>query len=217
MGVIRVGVKRPTDLSNLYGWWDATDFQGLANGTTINTWSDKSGSGFDFNFSTVSGTKQVGNNGYSVIQGGRYKTTGLNLGTSTLSAFTIFIVVKAFATNNNAIFGCAQDIVTFGAAGSNQFVFWPGSINGKNVDTVLYHRFTARLSTVASQRLYRLDEVSYIAGSTPSNINDIWLNERPSGLGFGANTFAEIVLYNRALSAQEVGQIERYLQFKWSL
>ncbi len=225
MGKIRVGVIRPNELIGIYAWYDANEFFSLSAGTQISTWTDKSGNGFNLNWENYNSqpnksTKQIGPNGYSILSGaGVYKTSGMTMGAN--QPITFFNVYKA-NNINNAVFGTPQDATLFGLIIGTTVtrVFYGSAGNVVNTgDTTNYHQMTTVVSTSSTQRVLRYDRNNIIVTANNNNtITDLWLNTRPVGFGGnGSNNHCEIIIYNRALSLQEIGQIEKYLKFKWLL
>lgn len=217
----------PNEVPSLYGWWDASDFKDLTDGTEINTWSDKSGNGFDLNWENYNGQsnkslKQKGSNDNACLSGaGIYKTSGMSLGAN--QPFTFFIVFKANSASNNAVFGSTQDAAAFGLinanGASNLFLASAISLLMNPPDTTSYHQLTSLCSTSANERVLNFDmkkiTMSY---NNISGITNLWLNSRTVGNGGnGSNNHCEIIIYNRAITFQEIRQIERYLNFKWQL
>ena len=47
IGQVSIPISSPPSLSNLVGWWDASQIAGVTDGATLTDWPDKSGNGYD--------------------------------------------------------------------------------------------------------------------------------------------------------------------------
>lgn len=232
MSKIRVCVKMPNDIPNLYGWWDASDFNSLSNGTSITTWPDKSGNGLDFVYnpnsligspipSMVPSAKQVDGNGRSVLAGiGKYD---LSLNIFALMPITIFCVFKFNDLSLNTIAlganpgGNVFEINTLSTK-LNIYQSSAKTSSVNNIDTVTYNQIAYILTNTASQKQTRINgyDIPTVTNSL-SSLDMLFLNYRNFSSNRGDSNWCEIIIYNRALSNSEFRSVDRYLKFKWGL
>lgn len=231
---------RPTQLSNLEAWYDGADSNTITlNGSTVSSWGDKSGNGR--NAAQATGAAQPtytasAINGKSALSfdGGDNLAAVLSSDITT-SNFTAFIVAKrnstvAFAaTLSGVAAGQANDFDNNGSAvifdetadgsllllnnnGSKSSAPHPG--NG-----VVYQ--AATLFDGVNNTTY-LNGVAQtpVADTNTLSFHTLYLGARFVGSAVTAQyngLIAEIILYNRALSAAERSQVFTYLANKWGI
>ncbi len=217
----KVNVKFPNEISGLLAWWDANDLKALSNGTIIDSWSDKSGNGYVFNYNTLKSVKQTDSNGYTVLAGGgRYNCT-IDLG-STKQPFTFFIVFKANSVGYNIVLSTYDGGSNFLIAGNGTsfitlyYQNFPNPLG--NYDIINRHQLNTVVSAIPSERVQKFDGIEYpVVANTITTLTGLSLNWRNSDGNYGLTDYYEIIIYNRKLSNNEIRLMERYLKFKWGL
>jgi hypothetical protein len=230
----RVGVKYPNEIPNLYGWYDMNDLtENETYYTSASTINDKSGNGnhilggYNTGATTNSIIKRLSNNGNKVLDGSYLGMIPVSSTGNTTSAHTLFIVHSYNNTVNLTGLGCNNP------AGS-QYETNYDNVN-KRVRTVINNMtFASPIGKIEYDQLIqtnitynrprvnlkvRTNEVNLTNNDSNAypNFSFLLLNNR-GAFGNGGNTkVAEIIIYNRPLSIDEVKQIERYLKFKWDL
>ncbi len=212
----RVNVKFPNEIAGLLAWWDAVDFNGLADNTSISTWQDKSGNGYHFVNTSSPSVKKTGPSGNAVLSGSGAYHAAVNLYSQ--MPFTMFCVHK----KNHATFA----VVFSSFEGNNNFILSNSSLlqnsGTTNMagagDLVNTYMLTVVASNTASQRIVRMNSVPYTpVANVISAISGLSLNFRNSFGNIGINDLSEIIIFNRPLLLSEISLVERYLRFKWKL
>ncbi len=235
-------IAAPTDLSGLVLWVDAQDVNGNgvqpANGAAITTWVDKSGGGR--NLTRQSGTITYQATGFDGVNPGlRFplvaRMTGPNVfGTAYRNQMTVFFVnANNTITNNFSVMLNGTNVgsnITDGRFGfhtpwsDNTVYFDAGAccgttrLQGGNpnalTETALY---TGLNDEPGNRQWLRIDGQAFRTDTTGHNANvsrGIHIGDLPDGHQYDGR-FAEIVIYNRALTLAEVEQVECYLMAKW--
>lgn len=209
----------PKAISELEGWWDASDESTVTVSTGASEWSDKSGN-------ARHATQETANNqpGYSNSQNGRKILTfdGSNdslLTTSfTLSQpYSIFFVARRLGGGVTCLYhrpGTGPVLGTFGG------VFYTGTdpyLNGPAADTV-WHVFQSEYNGASST--FTVDGDVEASGDVGSD--SISQGLRFGAVGDGASQYynghvAEVLLYSGSLSSADASSVLLYLQSKWGL
>lgn len=237
-------ISSPLDVPDLAFWVDAQDVNGTGvqplNGANVATWVDKSGNGV--NLTTVAGTVTFEQTGFDGVNPGlRFplvaRMTGANpFAGNFQNEITVFFVnSNVTATRNFAV----------SLNGTNQgrnisdgrFSFhtpWQPNLNvffdagaccgntrlngpfpNQITETTLY---TGLNDEPGNRQLLRLDGTAFRQDATGHNANvsrGIHLGDLPANSIQFNGRFAEVVIYERALSLPEVMEVECYLLRKW--
>jgi hypothetical protein len=217
----------PLDIANLSIWLDASQITGLSDGEAVATWSDSSGNGNDLTQGTA-GFRPIYKE--SIIGGRpvvRFDPTDDVLqieGLSLASPNVVFAVVEP------ATIGVQRMITDHwgGAATPGQrHIFWREVANTWQINggvqigggTVTANPYILMGKYDATDGQIRQNG-SVVAG--PSNtgssaMESINLGADSSGGRNWDGDIAEFLIYNRALTADEISQVENYLSNKYSI
>ncbi len=214
----------PTDISDLEFWVAANLGLSLNNGDPVPTWPDQSGNGRD-------ATQGVGAarptfitnavNGQPVI---RFDGVDDRMGTGAFALVQpehIFLVIKmnADVVNDTVYDGVAGNRMRMYRTGApaNRHVIFAGAANVGTIDLdlVAYHYITNLYNGAASSA--RLDGVAAGAGNPGANNGGGVTLGGVGGAQTAAMDMAEFMVYSRALTDAERGQIETYLADKYGL
>lgn len=222
--------------SGLTLWLDASDTSTItSSGGAVSQWNDKSGNGNNATQGTGSaqpGTGAVTKNGKNVLtfDGGDFLSLPSGLYSIPNGDNTIFYV--STCTDESA----DRFILTMiGAANAERLLCYSTSIAGvqgyRNVST--NNPVTRTGITKANYNIF----TQFLSGTTQSiSVNNGTAGTNTSGVnavatiatigayknsGFTGNyqlgNIAEIIIYNRALTAAEIIQVNRYLSNKWNI
>ena len=229
----------PRKLSWLRLWLAADRITGLADGDPVTTWADRSGQGNHATQSTTA-AKPLFKTG---IAGGRpvvrfdgvddYLTVA-NEPTFDLSTFPIFVVGKA--SNDGGTFlgkvtfaGLVTDNdrrkIQVRRASSTQFVLYSGSDSANKASgTVTWTSFNVLTAVFRGATDYTLalngaasDFATPTLDAATFNNASAIIGAATSGAEFLTGDIAEIVVYNRALSATERKAVEFYLGSRYGV
>ncbi len=235
-------ISAPTEVSGLVLWLDAADINGNgvqpADGAGITTWVDKSTTGS--NLSRVAGTVQYQATGF---KGGRPgvrlpiggQMTGPNpFGVTYKNTITVFIVSNSASYTKNfalSLNGINRDAETpdgrysFHLPWNSHYVYsdisgccgntrlWAALPNLYS-DTTIY---TSVNDEPGNRQWLRMDRQMSASDDTGHKANisgGVHIGTIPTLNDFNGR-FAEIIVYGRALSLEEVEDIECYLSWKW--
>ena len=235
-------IAAPTDLTGLVLWVDAQDVNGTgvqpADGTSITTWTDKSGAGH--NLTRQSGTITYQSTGFDGVNPGlRFplvaRMTGANVfGSTYQNQMTVFFVNANDTITNNFVLNLngtntgsniADGRFSFHTPWTDNNVYFDagaccgttrlsGPFPNPLTETTL---FTGLNDAPGNRQWLRIDGQAFRADTTGHNANvsrGLHIGDLPDGHQYDGR-FAEIVVYNRALSLAEVQQVECYLMAKW--
>lgn len=238
-------ISTPLDIPNLTFWVDGQDINGTGvqpiDGSVVTTWVDK-GSGGN-NLTTVAGTVTFEETGIDGIKPGlRFPITARMSGASPFSGpyqneMTVFFVnanvtaTKNFSLNLNGT-NTANNIVdgrfSFHTPWSNddRIYFDAGAccgatrLRGSNTNTITETTLYTGLNDEPGDRqLLRVDGQPLASDTTGHNANvsgGIHIGDLPSAHEYNGR-FAEVLVYDRALSLAEVQDVECFLLLKWKL
>ena len=238
-------ISSPLDVPNLAFWVDGKDINGTgiqpSNGSVVTTWVDKGLSGN--NLTTVAGTVTFEETGFDGINPGlRFPITARMTASSPFSGnfqneMTVFFInANETLTNNFSVnlngtnigSNIANGRFSFHTPfGSNNRVFFDagaccgstrlqGPFPNAVTETTLY---TGLNDQPGNRQLLRIDGQAFAADSTGHNANvsgGIHIGDLPSGFTYDGR-FAEVLIYDRALSLAEVQDVECFLLLKWKL
>ena len=237
-------ISTPTDVSNLVFWADGKDINGTgvqpADGSIITTWVDKSSSGN--NFTTQAGTVTFEEFGFDGINPGlRFPITArMAAGNPFASNFqdqmTVFFVnanVTLTANFSLSLNGTNQNTNIADGRFSfhtpwvdNRIYFDAGAccgttrLRGSNPNALTETTLHTGLNDLPGNRQWlRIDGQAFRDDTTGHNANvsrGIHIGDVPSGLTYDGR-FAEVLVYDRALSLAEVQDVECFLLLKWKL
>ena len=235
--------KNPNEISNL-GFWFLADDLGLADGTNVTSWTDKSGNGN--NLSITTGTLNpiykvniIGGKSVIRFQGGSNKaltlaSSTINLNTNT--NLTLFVIVKF------SDFSTLRRIVTFGNAGNgisydglqnpnnyfairleavNWFAHSPNLLNA-STDYLLTSTMTRNsVAGIYFNNTYintnLIANSSSFAGAAPQNNNQISIGGYFDGTQNLGGDVAEVIQYTRVLTTDEILSIHCYLNSRYQI
>lgn len=216
----------PRNISTLQAWWDPADASSVTlNGTTISELRDKSGNGWHATQSTAADQPTyavAGRNGRNVIRnaaGKRLVTSGPALATGN----TWFLVCPPSTTNAYVISASTGNGPTIlSGYGGKAFEF--------------FHSFSDRLDIALTYSGLAVISTSFVQSGPISNkLNGTVVSSKATkATSHSGQTFArigssdptgaemvgdicEVILYGRALTADEISSVERYLGAKWGV
>lgn len=219
----------PLTISGLQLWLDGNDPAGNnnnpSNGTAISAWVDKSG--LKRNATQASGTLQPAY--YSNVQAGkgviRFDGSNDTLATAAFSSviaipYTQFVVLKTtvYKSFNVAL----NDVTTLSSMGvhgdSSKMYLFNGAVANVGITNTSFNLLYTKWNGTST-------DISVNGGAT-STVNPGTTRTSLSGLRIGANTdlsnafagdIAEIIIYNRTLTASEISTVNNYLKNKWGV
>lgn len=235
-------ISDPTEIGDLVFWADANDVNGTgaqpADGAVVTTWADKSGNGNDL--TTAAGTVTFEAAGFDGTNPGlRFPVVARMAGPSPFAAnyqdeITVFFVnanvtstanfsvnLNGTTTSSNATNGR----FSFHTPWTNSRIYFDAgaccgatrlqgvSPNGLT-ETTLY---TGLNDQPGSRQWLRIDGAAFESDSSAISARvsgGIHLGDLPSGHTYNGR-FAEVVIYDRALSLTETEEVECYLMLKW--
>ncbi len=218
----------PTDLpvkNGLVMWMDAADDTtfSYSSGTTVSQWRDKSG----FNYHMV--PKSGGPTRTSVLNSRKALafTTSQTIGNNTIdlstSANTVFVVSRLTGTTNGRVLTCNLD-----ASGNNWLLgHHGGTSNAYYAEGWVYDSSGASTSFqiyMGDWSGSSTDLANFYINGTAYATNNTAASQGPKYLGLNYYSVqtstceaAEIIVFNRVLSATERKQIHTYLGQKWGI
>lgn len=233
-----------TSLQIWYDGSDITQFQPTnpANGSGITQWNDKSSFAHNANPTqtgpTARPTYQTGVlNGLSVVRfDGVDECLDVNpsVWLQNKQGMTVFVVAKASApaSGKQTLITTDQgDLDIFIDVAGNWVVGAAGGVEAKTTPTPItadtdFHIHTLCFDgqqTGTNRLKYNYDKVAQTMtfNGTPSNVTNVTNNAIIFGCSNGTEFFtgdiAEVLVFNRALTATEVADVEEYLNTHWAL
>lgn len=231
--------QTPRIIPSLFAWYDGSDPLGTgvppANNTQISPWYDKSGNGYNATNGTGSAQPTYKSNilgGNGVINfDGSDDTLTMPSGVYSLANGNN----TAFVVSNTTSDSTTQRVVYMtegGAANSRWFVAYSttsgnvnfnsstsnASVSATGVTKANYNIFSCyRSGTTQSISVNNAAETTNASGASESGVDAASIGSNGGGAGFVIGNIAEIIIYNRALSAADIIQINRYLSNKWGI
>ena len=241
--VVFAQISTPTDISNLIFWVDAQDVNGTGvqpgDGSAVTTWVNKAASGS--NLTTTAGTVTFQTLGFDGVNPGlRFPEDSRMLAnnpfpTTSTNVATIFFVnnnvtaTRNFALSLNGTSTNGANRFSFHAPwNDNEIFFDAGStgtarLRGDNpntqTETTLYTGLTEHTPDplIADSQLLRVDGKAFrsdTTGQTATVSGGIHLGTIRNNRPFDGR-FAEVLIYNRALTLTEIQDVECFLLLKW--
>jgi hypothetical protein len=211
----------PSSLAGMQVWYDGSDPLGTgtapANGTSISTWFDKSGQGYN---ATSAGTTATYSSAEQTLNMAlnSYYTTSYSASLANESVFAIFKLTNA---NQAGIIGAS-------ATGGRGMYTWntpywleAGSIGVGGYTTTTSNSIRLNSSLLASLTIRNntwsswIDSANTRASATAANSAGRTTNIGASGAT--ANYIYEVNIYNQALTPFDRQKVEGYLAWKWGL
>jgi len=217
----------PTDISELKGWWDASDSDTITKdgSNRVSQWDDKAGT---YDWVQATGGKQPlwkssDQNSLDTIDfsGSRYMTvTG-----ETLTQPTTYCMALLLPNNDSTV----DVIYRFGLAAYNIFRKTATDDQFESVNTTALSftetgladtwKSTACTANGASSSLL-MNNTSKASGDsgTVSANNSWWLSVNANNFnGWGDTTFGELIVYEKLLDSAELASVNTYLVNKWGI
>ena len=227
----------PADVSGLVVWLAADEIVGLNDGDPVATWSDLSGSGNDATEATNQPTYQTNEiNGLPVVRfdGTNDKLAITDNATIDITTCTIFVVAKVtgvgvqgcFLVNKNydgstlpyslAVRGDAVN--TAGMASFSAGWHSSGITTDVRSDG-LFHIFAGSHDGATLKYFIDgvLDDSAAWAANFPSNNQPLYIATYFNDAEFTNGDFAEILVYNSAISGGDFASVQNYLADKYAL
>lgn len=221
----------PLTVSGIQLWLDGSDPAGNENtttpadGTALATWVDKSGRKRNATQATALLQPLFKSN----IQGGkgviRFDGSNDSMATAAFSSaiavpYTQFVVFKTSVYKAfNVVLGDVTTLSAMGVHGdSTKMYLFNGAVANVGITNTSFNLLYTEWNGASTQ-------ISVNGGAT-STVNPGTTRTTLSGLRIGSNSdlsnpfagdIAEIIIYNRALSAAEVLNINNYLKNKWGV
>lgn len=222
------GTFVPTYISDLIAWFDASDESTItdAGGGAVSAWNDKSGNGNNlsqgtganrptYNVRQLNGLETVDFDGTA-----DFMTTAAYAGGDLTQPSTIFLVGKRDVnTADNYYYDGITSTKRHAhlvSAGNLYQTFAGAGLTGSAVATTAEYLTT--IFDGASTVSY-LNGVSDITGVEGSQVMDgLTVGAAyAGGFGFLDGYVAEIIVYNKALTSDEISDVETYITDKWGL
>ncbi len=226
-------ITAATDVSGCALWLDGSDIDGQGDGATgdpsvgqvVTSWVDKSGNGVSAVPETGDASVANGANGTHVVyfDGNDYMYTEHNFDHS-LAQYTILSVARYTGGANNRVISSRTQNWLYGFHGNSVNRFHPNGwvYNGGGSDSS-WHLHAATMSGDENPRgSFWNDGNNLVTDNTGSN--DWW--SKPGQLGLGGYRFnselsrcevAEVIIYDRVLTADELNRVGYYLEQKYGL
>ena len=237
-------ISTPQDVGNLVFWVDASDVNGTgiqpANGDVITSWADKSGGGH--NLTTSAGTVTFEATGFDGINPSLRLPLSADMDAPNPFSGDFQNELTVFFVAANVTF---QRGVSLSLNGHNRsddpadgrFSFHtPWTTNDAFFDagsSLAQHRlfgpfpnaltettlFTGLNDANGSSQLFRIDGQAFGSDTTAVSANvsrGIHIGTLSNGLMYDGR-FAEILIYDRALTTAEIADVECFLLLKWKL
>lgn len=226
----------PDILSGLSAWYDATDTSTLTLSVDqVTQWRDKSGSGLHMIPPAAGAITYVPNSKISkpsiLTDATAYLSTTSNLNLSSSSGATIFLVAKHVGAGTETALRFPHNVVGIPVdpdfsldrdASDKLFLnvrsagATPSSFQHGNTWGSTFHLVTAIVNLAFPSNEANLYDNGTTNGTTrPTNGNNTG-NLASGKLAIFPNfNYGEVIIFNRALSANELDAIEGYLRSKW--
>ena len=227
------GFSDPSDISDLLGWWDATDVNDgsePSNDTAIGTWQDLSGNGYNLTQGNSSEQPKY----YTNIQNSKPIVRfdgGDSMANSSVTfaadtPHTIFVVGSATEGSGTDCFVFLGTTTTSQGAGisysdSDYYTYFTWGDTESNSSNLGYNSFKL-MTAVYDGALggeIRVDGYSEDTNTLSGDqaIGDGISLGTANGLIYLTGDIAEVIVYTKQLNATEIGQIETYLSSKWGI
>jgi len=222
----------PKSIPGLAVWLDAADASTVTISTGVSVWADKSGNGR--NAAQAVGGKQPAYN--STINGKNVVTfqgtddtmqIGANAAFNATSQ-TIIIVSRQTTAANQGLWYKADSNSAVGVIMRYRTgtTFWLYQKNDSVAETLASNANTNTVANVYATVLEPAAQAGYVNGALVAsatvttaydNNSGPWLGSRRDVGEYLQGDIAEVLFWNRALSASERSRVERYLGRKWGV
>ena len=225
----------PSDLTGLQLWLDANDastlFQDAAkttaagDGDVVGAWADKSGQGNDATQATTAQkpTLQDGIiNGRSIVRGDATDDV-MEISVGPLTNVAIFVVAKRRVTNSLGY------VLSNGGTSSFRLVF-PTTLNSiinsyNSVGSQVTGGFVELNTNLYIAKYDGVNNILVVNNGTPDSnavaaLAHTWTNifaRNDTGTSTVDSDIAEMLIYNTALSDEDIALVETYLSAKWGI
>jgi hypothetical protein len=224
-------VAVPSDITGLWGWWEADTNGGLADGATIQTWPDQSGNSRDLAQATSGNRPTVQTNELNSLPIIRFDASAASYFTvpnmSALTAGTVFLLVKIDADPPPG--DLQSGLWNMGSTdGDHHFPYTDGNVYDGWGSTVRKSTGNPTLSISSAFRLYCVssssgDWTSWFDGTQhfTTATNTVSFPATPTfGRSFSTNWYldgdvAELFIFDSALSTGDRQLMEAYIIDKW--
>jgi hypothetical protein len=225
----------PTNIGGLQVWLDGNDPNGTgvtpANGTSISTWTDKSGNGRNgVNAATAATVVTNALGGKAVLNcpgTARYNITYSSIPAS-YSAFCVYLITTNNGSWQRALHGASDSTLFLGVQGANVATFtgngssWNDtSANSPNISALNTYRIVDMInnSTVSPNGLtpYVNGTAQNTKNSGPNSFNNLIVASHSDNSQRLQGRIAELMFYTGILSTTSRQQVEGYLAWKWGL
>lgn len=228
----------PKSISGMLCWLDGADPNGTGvipvAGSSIATWVDKSGYGYNFTQSTA-GSQPT----YSAMSNGMYAlnlATSKSINNSTIqfpTNYTIFAV--GYTTLNNSgngyirlFSGNPDAYLFFGAGGSNNTNFATFTGNGTAWNDINTNTPTTSIASLCLMGITTNNTstglIPYVNGTaltakngTNASFTGLFIGRHVDSTQFWNGYVAEVLIYNSVLTLSQRQQVEGYLAWKWGI
>jgi hypothetical protein len=225
----------PKSIPNLALWLDAADSSTITTSTGVSVWADKSGNSRNATQSTGGKQPNYSNqiNGKNVV---RFLGTDDTMQIGANAAFnansqTLIIVARQTTSANHALWfkadsNSAEGVIMRYRAFDD---FWPYQRNDSSAETLRLFPNTPTVARVYAVVLQPNSQAGFVNGGVVSptgtatanhtydNNSGPWLGSRRDVGEYLQADIAEVLFWNRALSASERSRVERYLGRKWGV
>lgn len=238
---------QPSSISGLQLWLDASDVNNTgtnaANNASVNTWKDKSGLNHNatvftgqnagqLQYNQINGKPVVHFTRISQTSGSVYEVAGVDIRATTMPKVTIFTVYKQGAQNGDqAVWG--NDNGNWDRFFFSSWTSFAGADNGgvsRGTNAIIVNNAglvnTTRLLTAVYDNGTAGGSTVYFNGQAVQTVQDITdpvAAQTDFRIGFDGddNCFngdiAEVLVYNRKLTACEIQQVNRYFGAKYGV
>lgn len=208
-------------------WLDAADDDSFvySSGTVVSQWRDKSGFNNHANQATVANQP---NRNTAINSRKTITFDGTNdffNGTSNLSlsnGCSVFTVIKSSATGERDIITSTSmaantDLYLYQQQSSGKFGNWAEIYTTNAISTGTWYLLSVNIASDGSEALYLNGALQGSATRTLTNTRGYRIGANSSGGEFWNGEIAEIIIFNRGLSATEIKQVHNYLGQKWGI
>ena len=227
-------------LVDLQVWYDGADLSTYVPSATdenqITQWTDKSNFAHNANPDggaakpTYENTTLQNGYGYLEFDGNDSLTVNPFTQLASQAGFTVFVVAKQLNTTGTQVLASTDQAELAIVGGSGNFTVGMASVTASSttaadtnwrVHSLIYDGTGA---TNADKLKYRIDKTGQtltftgtVAATTDASNNEFFIGNDVGGTNGLVGYVAEVILFNRTLSATEYANVENYLTNKWGL
>jgi hypothetical protein len=224
----------PTNITGLQVWLDGNDPNGTgvtpSNGTSISTWTDKSGNSRNgVNAATAATVVTNALNGKAVLNcpgTARYNITYSSIPAS-YSAFCVYVITTNDGGYQRVLHGQVDSVLYMGVAGGqniatfvgNQFSWNDTNANTPTVSAFNNYRIVDMINNSSTTQLLPFTDGSAQNTKTGATItfNNLIVASHSDNSQRLKGRIAELLFYSGVLSTTPRQQVEGYLAWKWGL